>query len=110
MNKNSWNADDYSQKAAFVSNLAFSLVDILDVKKDEKILDLGCGEGTLAIKIQNQGANVIGIDLSEEMVLKAKEKGIRLIQIWEDDWENRSDTVKKFLENVLGFNTIKFNF
>ena len=53
MNKNSWNADDYSQKAAFVSNLAFSLVDILDVKKDEKILDLGCGEGTLAIKIQN---------------------------------------------------------
>ena len=30
MNKNSWNADDYSQKSAFVSNLAFSLVDILD--------------------------------------------------------------------------------
>ena len=43
MNKNSWNADDYSQKQLFVSNLAFSLVDILD-EKDEKILDLGCGE------------------------------------------------------------------
>ncbi|MCT7562536.1 class I SAM-dependent methyltransferase [Aliarcobacter butzleri] len=101
MNKNSWNANDYSQKAAFVSNLAFSLVDILDVKKDEKILDLGCGEGTLAIKIQNQGANVIGIDLSEEMVLKAKEKGIEAFVMSVTDLKFQNESFDKVFSNAV---------
>ncbi|EFU70817.1 cyclopropane-fatty-acyl-phospholipid synthase [Aliarcobacter butzleri JV22] len=101
MNKNSWNADDYSQKASFVSNLAFSLVDILDVKKDEKILDLGCGEGTLTIKIQNQGANVIGIDLSEEMVLKAKEKGIEAFVMSVTDLKFEDESFNKVFSNAV---------
>ncbi|WP_151950961.1 class I SAM-dependent methyltransferase [Aliarcobacter butzleri] len=101
MNGNIWNADDYSQKASFVSNLAFSLVDILDVKKDEKILDLGCGEGTLTIKIQNQGANVIGIDLSEEMVLKAKEKGIETFVMSVTDLKFEDENFDKVFSNAV---------
>lgn len=101
MNANIWNADDYSQKASFVSNLAFSLVDILDVKKDEKILDLGCGEGTLAIKMQNQGANVVGIDLSEEMVLKAKEKGIETYIMSVIDLKFEDESFDKVFSNAV---------
>lgn len=35
--------------------------------------------------------------------------GIRLIQIWEDDWENNNDVVKKFVENTLKQNSTRLN-
>jgi hypothetical protein len=34
-----------------------------------------------------------------------KEKGIQLIQIWEDDWKNRPDIVKSMLAHKLGSNS-----
>jgi len=34
----------------------------LDIKKGEKILEVGCGTGNLALKIKERGANVVGID------------------------------------------------
>lgn len=37
-----------------------------------------------------------------EKYLACKEKGIQLIQIWEDDWENKKDIVKKMLLHKLG--------
>lgn len=40
----------------------------------ENILDVGCGSGDLAQKIANTRASVIGIDLSENMSTKGKEK------------------------------------
>lgn len=36
-----------------------------------------------------------------------KEKGIRLIQIWEDDWRDRSPIVEKFLKHKLGLSEDK---
>lgn len=38
------------------------------------ILDLGCGTGTLTEKLATQGAQVTGIDLSEQMIEIAKNK------------------------------------
>jgi SAM-dependent methyltransferase len=101
MNGNIWNADKYSQGASFVSKLAFSLIDILDAKKDEKILDLGCGEGTLANEIQNKGAKVIGIDLSENMVSKAKENGIEAFVMGVTDLQFEEETFDKVFSNAV---------
>lgn len=42
------------------------------VKKDGKILDLGCGPGHHSKYFSNLGFNVIGIDLSQEMIEIAK--------------------------------------
>lgn len=39
--------------------------------------------------------------------LKCKEKGIHLIQIWEDDWFYKQDIVKSRLANILNFTTNK---
>lgn len=50
---NDWNAQKYNKHADFVSNMAMPVVDLLDPKRDEKILDLGCGSGTLAQEIKN---------------------------------------------------------
>lgn len=76
MKINKWQADKYQNHAGFVSNLASPVVELLNPLKDEKILDLGCGEGALALQIQALGAKVVGIDSSREMVASACDKGV----------------------------------
>jgi 2-isopropylmalate synthase len=73
---NRWNADIYNKHASFVSELAMPVVELLAPKKDEKILDLGCGEGTLALEIEKYGAKVVAVDLSADMVKKSLAKGL----------------------------------
>jgi 2-isopropylmalate synthase len=73
---NKWDADNYNKHANFVSALALPVVELLSPQKDEMILDLGCGDGTLAQEIAKSGASVIGVDLSEEMVRKSRQKGV----------------------------------
>ena len=76
MNSNTWNADQYNRHGDFVSALALPVVDLLAPGSGERILDLGCGDGTLAVEIARSGAQVVAVDLSESMVAKTKEKGI----------------------------------
>lgn len=46
-------------------------------KKGEKVLDVGCGDGVVAEFLhKNVGVEVVGIDISEEAVTKALERGI----------------------------------
>ncbi len=42
--------------------------------KPETILDLGCGTGTITTMLAKKGYEMIGIDLSEDMLLVAREK------------------------------------
>ena len=42
----------------------------------ESILDLGCGDGALTIKIQEAGARLLGVDSSESMIRAAKTRGL----------------------------------
>ncbi|SFV68484.1 2-isopropylmalate synthase [hydrothermal vent metagenome] len=92
---NEWNAQKYNKHAEFVSNLAMPLIDILQPKAQEKILDLGCGEGTLAEVIQEYKCEVIGVDLSADMVEKAKAKNIEayVMSATELAYENEFDAV-----------------
>lgn len=39
--------------------------------------------------------------------LRYRDKGIRYIQIWEDDWTYRNEKVKNFLVNAIGKNTYR---
>lgn len=76
LHQNRWNAQKYNKHASFVSSLALPVVNLLAPNEGEKILDVGCGEGTLALEIQKSGAKVTAIDLSAEMVESTKTKGI----------------------------------
>jgi trans-aconitate methyltransferase len=49
---------------------------LLDPQPGERILDVGCGEGTLTRQIVARGATVLGIDNSPEMVEAARAGGI----------------------------------
>jgi len=42
---NHWNPKTYNKHTAFVSQLALPVVDLLDPKEGEHILDVGCGDG-----------------------------------------------------------------
>lgn len=69
-----WNPTLYDDRAAFVSELASDLVVWLRPQPGERILDLGCGTGTLTAAIAREGATVTGIDSSAEMIASARQK------------------------------------
>ena len=71
-----WDAQAYGLNGAFVHELAGGVLEWLAVKPGEKILDLGCGDGQLTKRIGVTGADVLGVDASEEMVAAARERGV----------------------------------
>ncbi len=71
-----WDAADYARVGSFVAELGAAALDLLDARPGERILDVGCGEGTLTRKIVERGATVLGIDNSPEMVAAARAQGI----------------------------------
>jgi SAM-dependent methyltransferase len=71
-----WDAADYARVGAFVAELGGAALDLLDPRPGERILDVGCGDGTLTKRIADRGATVLGIDNSPEMVVAARAKGV----------------------------------
>jgi len=92
---NKWNSDKYKNHANFVSDMAVDLIEVLNPKKDEAILDLGCGDGTLALQIKKFTKNIIAVDLSTDMVEKTKSLGIEayVMSATNLDFENKFDAV-----------------
>jgi SAM-dependent methyltransferase len=71
-----WDAADYARVGGFVAELGGAALDLLDPQPGERILDVGCGEGTLTKKIVERDATVLGIDNSPEMVAAARANGV----------------------------------
>jgi trans-aconitate methyltransferase len=82
-----WDAADYARVGGFVSELGGAALDLLDAKPGERILDVGCGEGTLTRRLVERGATVLGIDNSPEMVAAAREKGIDALLLAAEDMQ-----------------------
>jgi SAM-dependent methyltransferase len=71
-----WSPKDYATNAAFVPALGAPVLELLDPQPGERILDLGCGDGVLTEKIVAAGAEVVGVDASEDMIEAAKARGL----------------------------------
>jgi trans-aconitate methyltransferase len=71
-----WNAGEYSAHGRFVTDLGANILQWLDPKPDEEILDLGCGDGVLTAQIAERGAHVLGVDASPEMIDAARNRGV----------------------------------
>lgn len=63
-----WNAKGYAKDFSFVPQYGKDVLALLDVKKGDTVIDLGCGNGKLTKQISDMGARVIGIDDSAEML------------------------------------------
>lgn len=75
--------DSYQQKV-----IEPNLLRVIDIKKGEKILDLGSGQGHFARLFAKAGAEVVGLEISEELISIAKKyetKGIYYILGKADD-------------------------
>jgi SAM-dependent methyltransferase len=75
-----WDAIDYAQNAAFVPGLAGGVVEWLNAQPGESILDLGCGDGQLTLRLAATGVHVTGVDLSPEMVAAARARGVDALE------------------------------
>lgn len=82
-----WNAADYARVGAFVAELGGAALDLLDPKPGERILDIGCGEGTLTRKIIERGATVLGVDSSPEMIAAARSNGVDALLLPAEDMQ-----------------------
>jgi len=71
-----WESDGYKRHAGFVPELGMPVVDLLVPQPGERILDLGCGEGTLTERLAAVGCDVVGVDASPEFIASAKARGL----------------------------------
>jgi trans-aconitate 2-methyltransferase len=78
-NKNyNWNPSDYADNSSAQFIWGKELLDLLDLKGNEAVLDIGCGDGKITELISQklQNGRVIGIDSSKDMIRFAKQKHI----------------------------------
>ncbi len=90
-----WDPNLYATHAAFVPALGAPVLDLLDPKSGERILDIGSGDGVLTQKLVAAGATVIGVDADKAMVAAAVEKGLdaRIMDARQLNFTNEFDAV-----------------
>ena len=54
---------------------AVRLVAFAGVQVGQQVLDVGCGTGVVAITARRRGAQVTGLDLTPELLQRARENG-----------------------------------
>ena len=91
-NKALWEKGDFTRIAATMRESGEALVESLGMTKGLKVLDLGCGDGTTALAAASLGADVLGVDIAENLVAagnrRAREQGLSNCTFREGDATN----------------------
>jgi len=71
-----WNAQDYHQNSDNQARWAKEMMKVLKLRGNERILDIGCGEGKLTAELATRvpQGTVVGVDASLTMLKFAREK------------------------------------
>lgn len=69
-----WTAGDYGKVAEGLEPSARDFFERLDVQPGERVLDVACGSGQIALLAASAGAEVTGIDLAPEWVEQARKR------------------------------------
>ncbi len=67
-----WDAQGYKSNFSFVPSYGADVIGLLDVRPGAKVLDLGCGNGTLTAELAARGFEVTGMDASASMLELAR--------------------------------------
>ncbi len=63
-----WDAADYDSSFSFVTSYGAPLLELLEPRSGERVLDVGCGTGHQAAQIAGVGADVVGVDSDAAML------------------------------------------
>jgi SAM-dependent methyltransferase len=104
-NKELWEKGDFTRIAANMRESGEALVQRIDVRPGMKVLDLGCGDGTTALPEAKLGADVLGVDISSNLVAagnrRAKEQGLTNLKFQEGDASNLEQLPDKRFDLVV---------
>ena len=102
--KDNWDSNKYSTIASLQAQVSKKLIEQLNLKENDRVLDIGCGIGNLTFKVAEivKKGHVVGIDSSSSMIKKCNESlktqnisNINFIQkgITELDFLNEFDVI-----------------
>src|ERR671913_1657251 len=93
-NKALWEKGDFTRIAETMRESGDALVERIGITKGQKVLDLGCGDGTTAIPAAQAGADVRGVDIAANLVAagrhRAEQLGLANVTFEEGDASNLS--------------------
>jgi len=88
-NKALWEKGDFTRIARTMRESGDALVRAIGVAPGERVLDLGCGDGTTALPAAQLGADVLGVDIAANLVragrVRAREAGLANLRFQEGD-------------------------
>ncbi len=94
-NKALWEKGDFTRIAASMRESGEALVGRLGITQGMKVLDLGCGDGTTALPAAKLGAEVLGVDIAQNLVeagnRRAQEQDLANLRFQEGDASNLKD-------------------
>jgi len=73
-----WEKGDFTRIAESMRESGEALVKDFTITKGLKVLDLGCGDGTTAIPAAQLGADVLGVDISRNLVRAGNQRAQQL--------------------------------
>src|SRR5262249_4099828 len=73
-----WEKGDFTRIADTMRGSGEALVQRIGIRKGQKVLDLGCGDGTTAIPAAKQGADVVGVDIARNLVEAGNRRAAKL--------------------------------
>ena len=79
-NKALWEKGDFTRIAATMRESGEALVNSFGITKGLKVLDLGCGDGTTALPAAALGADVLGVDITQNLVAAGNRRASRGFQ------------------------------
>jgi ubiquinone/menaquinone biosynthesis C-methylase UbiE len=100
-----WEKGDFTRIAETMRESGEALVNQIGVTRGMKVLDLGCGDGTTAIPEAKLGADVLGVDIAQNLVeagnKRAAETGLTNIKFQEGDATNLESLPDKSFDLVV---------
>jgi len=67
-----WSGANYERIAATFAPIHDRVVEALAIEPGERVLDVACGTGGVALRAARAGADVVGIDISVDQLTKAR--------------------------------------